>query len=147
MIPIVTYDNCFSQRIDNPEALEDIRWIADEGIASLRDADNNDLWIFPRKGDRYDDKIESQKILSLVGDTISTGNLMGFVGYGNTELTIRSRFTKDSPEDWFMQYLLQRVFSINLFDLKHAKSNDEALDIAALLFPYFLQLVGFNCFC
>lgn len=139
MIPIVTYDNCFSQRIDNPEALEDIRWIADKGIASLRDADNNDLWIFPRKGDRYDDKIESQKILSLVGDTISTGNLMGFVGYGNTELTIRSRFTKDSPEDWFMQYLLQRVFSINLFDLKHAKSNDEALDIAALLFPYFLQ--------
>ena len=59
---------------------------------------------------------------------------MGFIGYGNTEITIRSRFTKDSPEDWFMQYLLQRVFSINLFDLKHSHSNEEALDIADLLF-------------
>ena len=112
MIPIITHDNCFSQVIKNTEALEDLRWIADKNISSLRDAENNDLWIFPRKGDRYDDKIENQKILSIVGDTITTGNMMGFIGYGNTELTIRSRFSKDSPEDWFMQYLLQRVFSI-----------------------------------
>lgn len=139
MVSVVTYDNCFSQRIDSPEALEDIRQIADKSLFSLRDSDNNDLWIFPRKGDRYDDKIEGQKILSLVGDTITTGNMMGFVGYGNTEVTIRSRFTKDSPEDWFMQYLLQRVFAINLFDLKHSRSQDNVLDIAALLFPYFLQ--------
>jgi len=139
MIPIVTHDNCFSQVIKETEALEDLRWIADKNISSLRDAENNDLWIFPRKGDRYDDKIENQKILSIVGDTITTGNMMGFIGYGNTELTIRSRFSKDSPEDWFMQYLLQRVFSINLFDLKHARSDENALDIAALLFPYFLQ--------
>ena len=139
MIPIITHDNCFSQVIKKTEALEDLRWIADKNISSLRDAENNDLWIFPRKGDRYDDKIENQKILSIVGDTITTGNMMGFIGYGNTELTIRSRFSKDSPEDWFMQYLLQRVFSINLFDLKHARSDENALDIAALLFPYFLQ--------
>ena len=139
MISIVTHDNCFSQVIKETEALEDLRWIADKNISSLRDAGNNDLWIFPKKGDRYDDKIESQKILSIVGDAITTGNMMGFIGYGNTELTIRSRFTKDSPEDWFMQYLLQRVFSINLFDLKHSRSDEDALDIAALLFPYFLQ--------
>ena len=112
MISIVTHDNCFSQVIKETEALEDLRWIADKNISSLRDAGNNDLWIFPKKGDRYDDKIESQKILSIVGDAITTGNMMGFIGYGNTELTIRSRFTKDSPEDWFMQYLLQRVFSL-----------------------------------
>lgn len=139
MIPIVTYDNCFSQDIDNLEAIKDLRQIADKSISDLRDSENNDLWLFPRKGDRYDDKIEGQKILSLVGNSISTGNMMGFVGYGNTQLTIRSRFSKDSPEDWFMQYLLQRVFAINLFDLKHTSTDEDALDIAALLFPYFLQ--------
>ena len=139
MIPIDTHDNCFCQRIEDKNAIADLRHIADQNISSLRDSDNNDLWIFPKKGARYDDKIENQSILSIVGDSISTGNMMGFVGYGNTQLTIRSRFTKDTPEDWFMQYLLQRVFSINLFDLKHSRSNDAALDMAALLFPYFLQ--------
>ena len=38
-----------------------------------------------------------------------------------------------------MQYMLQKVFAINIFDLKHSRGVDGALNIAALMFPYFLQ--------
>ncbi|MBQ1780196.1 MAG: hypothetical protein II001_02045, partial [Bacteroidales bacterium] len=57
----------------------------------------------------------------------------------NTQLTIRSRFTSESGNDWFMQYMLQKVFAINIFDLQHTTSHDNSLDIAALMLPFFLQ--------
>ena len=54
-------------------------------------------------------------------------------------ITIHSRFSSDYERDYFMQYLLQKVFAINIFDLNHSRSEENALDIAVLLFPYFLQ--------
>ena len=123
----------------NPSNIEDLRRIADCRLDRLTDSANNELWLFPRKGDRYDDKIEDQSIISIVGNKFTTGNIMGFVGCGETELTIRSRFSKADGHDWFMQYMLQKVFAINIFDLKHSRGTDDALNITALIFPYFLQ--------
>lgn len=123
----------------NPSNIDDLRRIADCRLDRLTDSANNELWLFPRKGDRYDDKIEDQSIISIVGNKFTTGNIMGFVGCGETELTIRSRFSKADGHDWFMQYMLQNVFAINIFDLKHSRGTDDALNITALMFPYFLQ--------
>lgn len=136
---IITTDNNCGQTIDNKSALEELRRIADCKLESLRDSGGHDLWLFPKKGDRYDDKIQDEFIFTIDGDILTTGNIMGFVGCGDTELTIRSRFSNKDGNDWFMQYMLQKVFAINIFDLKHTKSKDESLDIAALMLPYFLQ--------
>ena len=135
----VTTDNNCGITIENPQIVEDLRLIANTRIDRLRDQPGNDLWLFPKKGDRYDDKIDDQFLFELEGNVLTTGNIMGFVGCGNTELTIRSRFSNKDGNDWFMQYMLQKVFAINIFDLKHTKSSDESLDIAALMLPYFLQ--------
>ncbi|MBR3030792.1 MAG: hypothetical protein IKH93_06580 [Bacteroidales bacterium] len=116
-----------------------MKQLANISIDKLRDQTGNDLWLFPKKGDRYDDKIENQFLFELDGKVLTTNNIMGFVGCGDTELTIRSRFSNKDGNDWFMQYMLQKVFAINVFDLKHTKSTDESLDIAALMLPYFLQ--------
>ena len=136
---IITTDNNCGQRIGNEAALNDLRRIADCSLENLNDVKGNNLWLFPRKGDRYDDKIQEQSILSVNGNSIVTGNILGFVSSGDTELTIRSRFSNEDGNDWFMQYMLQKVFAINIFDLKHSKGEDNSLDIAALLLPYFLQ--------
>ena len=135
----LTTDNNCGVSIDNPQIIEDLRQIANISIDRLRDQSGNDLWLFPKKGDRYDDKIDEEFLFELDGDVLTTNNIMGFVGCGNTELTIRSRFSNKDGNDWFMQYMLQKVFAINIFDLKHTKSTDESLDIAALMLPYFLQ--------
>ena len=135
----LTTDNNCGVTIKDPQILEDLRQIANISIDRLRDQSGNDLWLFPKKGDRYDDKIDNEFLFELNGDVLTTNNIMGFVGCGNTELTIRSRFSNKDGNDWFMQYMLQKVFAINIFDLKHTKSTDESLDIAALMLPYFLQ--------
>lgn len=136
---LITTDNKREEVIQDNTVLEDLRHIADCSLDKLRDAGGNELWLFPKKDHRYDDKIEDQVIFTLTGNTMSTGNILGFVGYGGTELTIRSRFSNADGNDWFMQYMLQKVFAINIFDLKHASGNEGALDIAALMLPYFLQ--------
>ncbi len=140
MNKIVTTDNNYIDIQDSPQVLEDLSHIADCHLDQLLDKNENDVWLFPRREDRYDDKIEQECILSLEGrSTLKTGNIMGFISYGDTELTIRSRFSSTAGNDWFMQYMLQKVFAINIFNLDHSRSDDSALDITALLFPYFLQ--------
>ena len=135
---IVTDNNVEGYKFEK-ESFNDLQRIADCRLDKLKDSSNNELWIFPREGQRYDDKIEDQHIISLVGNTFTTGNIMGFIGSGNTEITIRSRFSRENGHDWFMQYMLQKVFAINVFNLKHSKGTDNALNITALMFPHFLQ--------
>lgn len=137
---LTTDNNCGNFKVESGQCLKDLQHIADCTLDKLTDKENNNVWLFPNKENRYDDKIENEGIISLCGNMLTTGNIMGFIGYGDTQLTIRSRFSnKGEGNDWFMQYMLQKVFAINIFDLKHSGSDDKALDIAALLFPYFLQ--------
>lgn len=137
---LIATDNCRDFVINDQQAVDDLRHIADCPLDKLTDKDCNDVWVFPSKDSRYDDKIEDETILSVYGNKMSTGNIMGFIGYGDTELTIRSRFSSgDNGHDWFMQYMLQKVFAINIFKLQSSLTTEGILDVAAMLFPYFLQ--------
>ena len=136
---IVVNDNNLIGYDTSKYNIHDLRRIADCRLDKLTDSYNNELWLFPKKENRHYDKIEDKTIISLVGDKFTTGNIMGFVGCGGTELTIRSRFSHSDDQDWFMQYMLQKVFAINIFDLKHGKGAEGVLNISALMFPYFLQ--------
>ena len=78
------------------------------------DKNNSDLLIFPHcLGDRRKEFCDAH-ICEIVGDTLTTGNLMGFVGVEDketcAELTIRSRFQQNGKEDHFLHYMLQKVF-------------------------------------
>lgn len=137
---LIATDNCRDFVINDQQTVDDLRHIADCPLDKLTDKDCNDVWVFPSKESRYDDKIEDETILSLYGNKMFTGNIMGFIGYGDTELTIRSRFSsRKNGHDWFMQYMLQKVFAINIFKLQSSLTTEGILDIAAMLFPYFLQ--------
>ena len=136
---IFTSDNNCGKRIEDRAALDNLQQIAGRRISDLMSAAGNEVWLFPKEKDRYGDKIENKSVFTIEGDVLTTGNIMGFIGCGGTELTIHSRFSSDYERDYFMQYLLQKVFAINIFDLKHSRSEENALDIAVLLFPYFLQ--------
>ena len=64
---------------------------------------------------------------------------MGFIGSNGKRMRIRSRFDQNENNDFFLHYMLQKVLSINLFDLKHGSSQDNVLDLLELLFPVFLH--------
>ena len=121
------------------QAYNDLRSVAGIPLDDLCDEEGNELWLYPSEGKRFDDKIEDQVLLSIEGKKIRTGNIMGFVGVGSTELTIRSRFSGGSENDWFMQYMLEKIFDINVFNSDHRIADLDALGITILLFPYYLQ--------
>ena len=138
MSQIITTDN-HNKQIDSEPDLLNLAKIADVKIKDLKLDDNPNLLIFPRDFYQYGDKISESNIISLQGDQISTGNIMGFVGLGDTQLDIKSRFAQDDGRDYFLHYMLQKVFSINLFDIQHTSTKEQIFDFLMYLFPYHLK--------
>jgi len=117
----------------------DLMLIADVKIGKLKLKDNSNLLVFPRDLHSNGDEIEDNSIISINNEEISTGNIMGFVGINETQVDIRSRFADINEEDSLLHYLLQKVFAINLFDIKHTTSKEPIFDFLLYLFPYFLK--------
>ena len=96
--------------------------------------DTTNLLIFSNQKER----INNERIFDLKNNTIHTNNIMGFVGMNDTEVTIHSRFAEEK-EDYFLHYMLQKVFSINIFDLKHSSTDENIFDFLLYLFPFYLK--------
>ena len=119
--------------------LEELRALAGVPIKNIQLDGNPNLLVFPHCLSDCPDKIQDSPIFTIEGeDTISAGNVMGFVGYKNTRLRISSRFAK-GEQDFFLHYMLQRVFAINLFDLQYTSSKADIFDFLVYLFPTYLK--------
>ena len=109
---------------DKKVILEDLSEIADTAIEAMSFDDNPNLLVFPQILGEYGDDIGKGTILSLNGDQISTGNIMGFVGVNNTQVDIRSRFSK---EDSFFDTPDMKInFVINGHNYSTGIINDNA---------------------
>ena len=146
-------------------AYEDLQLVANKSLKEL--CKNQSLLVFPQCLGEHDDGIEEQFIVQFEGSAkfndedkivscddvkIKTGNLMGFIGFSGkgchgTKLEIRSRFsenadnnkTENNNQDFFLHYMLEKVFKINLFNLNYSYNNSSGLDFIYLIFPYFLK--------
>jgi len=97
------------------------------------------IFIFPNDLINSPDLDRDQKILETVNQEIKTGNVIGFLGYGQERLTISSRFS-DEYNDHFLHYLLQKVLNINLTSLDVGLSPEDKLyQLLVYLFPKYLQ--------
>lgn len=134
-------DNAHERRLSlSEEQWNDLSFIAGRTVKNLCDRDETgmSLLVFPDSLDVYGDKISDSTIIDILDGTISSGNLMGFVGCRNTRLRIHSRFDCDE-NDYFMHYLLEKVFSVNMFDLKYSTDPESVFDFVLFLFPFFLK--------
>ncbi len=112
--------------------------IADKTLAQL---EREGVFIFPEIVKNAEDISEDQMILQSVNDTYRSGNVMGFLGYGNERLIIESRFCKEG-EDFFFQYLLDKVIDFpNIVDLETDANQDNRLfNFLIFLFPHHLKV-------
>lgn len=136
------------------ESIPDILKIS--GIGRLQNAP--DLLVFPQSFSELKDGIGDLSVITLhdaqyadgkcVSAKACSGNLMGFIGVNETSLSIHSRFTHKnengevdpSSPDYFLYYMLQKVFSVNIFSLDHASNReDKILDFLLFLFPLMLK--------
>ena len=119
----------------------DIKSIAE--VKALKDHPN--LLVFPHSFTAYDEGFGEGCICTFDEEErkVHTNNILGFVGKNKTQLTIRSRFTKDenneTEEDYFLHYMLQKVFGVHIFDMKHTTSKENVFDFSLYLFPHFLK--------
>jgi len=92
------------------------------------------ILLFPQSFENFND----DRICRLSNDgNIETGNTMGFVGCGNTTLTIASRFAQQ--HDYFLHYMLQKVLAINVVNFSTTTDKDDIQDFLPYLFPMYLQ--------
>lgn len=113
--------------------------ISNLSIKELCDGKDNNLLIFPDKLDKYKDGIADSCIFTLDKQKLHTGDLLGFIGVNNSQVMISSRFAKNDNEDYFLHYMLQKVFNINLLNLKHSASDNQIFDFLAYMFPFYLK--------
>jgi len=124
-----------NEKIDFGE-LKDISNITIRGIQQNK---YPNIFVFPQKANTYKDDILSSKIFLLSENELKTGNIMGFIGLNNTDITISSRFIENEKEDYFLYYMLQKVLSINVSSLKHSGGNDDIWELLIFLFPLYLN--------
>ena len=137
---------------------QDLQQVSGKSLGELCKESEN-LLVFPHCLGVHDDGLRELSVCELVGRPcydqensllhvnevkIKTGNVMGFLGFSGkgswgTQLEIRSRFTDNSKEDFFLHYLVEQVFKINLFNLEYSFTQVPGLDFLYLLFPYFLK--------
>ena len=120
------------------EHCENLTAIGNRSVGMLCQ-ENPDLLVFPQSLDLYHDDIAKSPIFMLQDKVLTTRNMMGFVGKGKTRLTISSRFSKDDRHDYFLHYMLQRVFAIHLFDFEQTSNDENIWDFLLYLFPYYLK--------
>ena len=135
---------------------KDLQAVAGIPLESLC-KDNPSLLVFPHCLGEHQDGIERLRIFDLEGGPkyeggriiscdqvkVRTGNLMGFLGFSGrgfhgTSVSIRSRFDCKCKKDFFLHYMLEKVFKINLFNMDYSLGRNDGLDFVYLLFPHFL---------
>lgn len=111
--------------------------IADKTLEQL---EREGVFVFPETVKDAEDITQDQMILQSINDTFRSGNVMGFLGYGDERLVIASRFCGEG-EDYFFQYLLDKVLDFpNIVDLNSDANQDNRLfNFLLFLFPYYLK--------
>ena len=129
-----------SRQLTDERVISDIEKIADITLRNLQSSHQDRLLIIPGNLDDCDDAIADECICSLDRkNNLSTGNIMGFIGVGSTKMKIGSRFDSDSGNDFFLHYMLEKVYHLNLLDFKFTFDNQNIFDILLYLFPYYLD--------
>lgn len=80
------------------------------------------------------------KIIDTINDKVFIRNTIGFIGGKGEKLEIKSRFSSDDS-NYFLFYMLEKVFDINIVNLNTTLSFDEQLYLFLIyLFPRYLKL-------
>lgn len=107
---------------------------------TLEHLEREGIFVFPERLKEAVDITRGQMILQERDDAICSGNVMGFLGYGDERLIIESRFSGDN-DDYFFRYLLSKVLDFpNIVELQtDANHNDRLFNFLLFLFPYYLK--------
>ena len=139
---ITIQDNNYQGKVCSLHDTTDLLSIGNKPIRQLC-YENEHLLVFPLSIDDTDDRIGDSTIVDIYTEDensirIKSGNIMGFVGRKNQQMKIYSRFD-NQKHDFFLHYMLQKVFSFNIFNLDFTSSEDNVFEFLVYMFPAMLK--------
>lgn len=98
-------------------------------------SDYPDLILFPE----ITDDQEYSAIFTISGNDLYTNNIAGFLDVDNISLRINSRFSDFNYQDYFLHYMLQRIFLGYVVNFDIDSDCESIMDYLMYLFPCFLK--------
>ena len=146
-------DNQPNDKSQNGLIIEDncksvLRYLSSHPLQAIKDDKGCDVLVFPHSLEETPDDLKDAVVLNYAEDKdgnpefISTGNLVGFIGYKDVEISIHSRFSYSEgkkTQDFFLYHMLGKVMAINMFDLPTSSGTDMAFDFLLFFFPKLLK--------
>lgn len=125
----------------NKEAFSSVSMVAGKIVdKTLEQLEREGVFVFPELVSESDGLSEDQMVLQSVNEKIQTGNVMGFIGYGNERISIESRFS-NGEDDYFLQYMLEHVLGMpSIVNLEtDASQENQIFNYLLFLFPRYLR--------
>ena len=129
-----------------------LRALSSSTIGELMADDECEVLVWPNSLDEGYDELKDQYVFRITEkdgkttDSLTTGNVVGFIGKGNTNIRIHSRFSSISAEgkgnDYFLYYMLEKIMGVhvNMPNLQtSADTKDAVFDLFAIFFPRLLK--------
>ena len=104
-----------------------------------------EMLVLPNSFNEGYDELKSQYIFRITEkdgktiDSVTTNNVVGFIGKSNTDIRIHSRFASSNDNDFFLYYMLEKVMAINTFSLSSSGKEPEVFDFLLFFFPRLLK--------
>lgn len=128
-----------------------LRTLSSMTIGDLMKTEGCDVLVWPHSFQDSVDEIKDQYIFQISEkdgkniDSLTTGNVVGFIGKGDTHIRIHSRFSSnggkgDEEKDYFLYHMLSKVMAANWFNLDTSSSSkDSVFDFLLFFFPKMLK--------
>ena len=135
-----------------PEKLElgrgnsdNLRVLSSSTIGELMADEECEVLVWPNSFNEGYDELKDQYIFRITEkdgktiDSVTTNNVVGFIGKSNTDIRIHSRFASSNDNDFFLYYMLEKVMAINTFSLSSSVKEPEVFDFLLFFFPRLLK--------
>ena len=120
----------------NGRTIEEINGKEDSGGSIL---------VWPRSFKESENNLEQMTVLECRFDNdgklvnLHTGNLVGWIGDGQAQIEINSRFSSTNGQDYFLYYMLSKVFHANIVNMEVGAGSLKEFNLLIFMFPRLLR--------
>lgn len=134
-------DKSFSYLLPDDDYDKDFLRLLSSSLIS--DLCTQDLLVYPQSfasGDMNERVLEYAEQGDNLPAKVYTNNMLGFIGKGNTDVFIHSRFSNGN-DDYFLHYMLMKISGLNVFNFESGvkETMDNFGNLLFFLFPVMLQ--------
>lgn len=108
-------------------------------------ADEGGILVWPHSFEQCKDELGQMIVLNCKFhvdgkiESLRTGNLVGWIGDGKVQIEINSRFSSSNGQDYFLYYMLSKVFHANIVNMEVGAGGLKELNLLIFMFPRLLR--------